>query len=139
LLLNPCALPAWAEPALLTASSYAQRVQLPGSLAFASCGPCESTTDLVMSGLAGIAQGSQLLAETQPLQFSTQSASIDVNLTAVINTQADQPTQEKSTPATSQTPLLPARIKMPNSSGLLPFRLLRSPGACGIQASGAWC
>ena len=106
LLLNPCALPALAEPALLTASSYAQRVQLPGILAFASCGPCESTTDMVMSGMAGMAVCSQLLTETQPLQFSTQSASIDVNLTAAINTQADQPTQEKSTPAISQTPFI---------------------------------
>ena len=106
LLLNPCALPALAEPALLTASSYAQRVQLPGILAFASCGPCESTTDLVMSGMAGMAVCSQLLTETQPLQFSTQSASIDVNLTAAINTQAEQPTQEKSTPSIRQTPFI---------------------------------
>lgn len=78
----------------------------PGILAFASCGPCESTTDMVMSGMAGMAVCSQLLTETQPLQFSTQSASIDVNLTAAINTQADQPTQEKSTPAISQTPFI---------------------------------
>ena len=106
LLLNPCALPALAEPALLTASSYAQRVQLPGILAFASCGPCESTTDLVMSGMAGIAESGKLLTETQPLQFSTQSASIDVNLTAAATPQVNQPPRDQSTPSHSQTPFI---------------------------------
>ena len=106
LLLNPCALPALAEPLLLTAESYAQRVNIPGVLAFASCGPCESTTDLVMSGMAGIAQAGKLLTETQPLQFSTQSASIDVNLNAAATPQTDQPTQEKNAPSLSQTPFI---------------------------------
>ena len=68
LLLNPCALPALAEPALLTAESYAQRTRAAGVLAFASCGPCESTTDLVMSGIAGIAQAGKLLAEMNSAQ-----------------------------------------------------------------------
>jgi len=106
LLLNPCALPALAEPLLLTAESYAQRVNIPGVLAFASCGPCESTTDLVMSGMAGIAEAGELLTETQPLQFSTQSASIDVNLNAAATPQTDQPTQEKNAPSLSQTPFI---------------------------------
>jgi NAD+ synthase (glutamine-hydrolysing) len=105
LLLNPCALLALAEPAFLTASSYAQRVQLPGSLAFASCGPCESTTDLVMSGMAGMAVCCQLLTETQPLQFSTQSASVRIDFSAAMP-QADQPTQEKNTPFIRQTPFI---------------------------------
>jgi NAD+ synthase (glutamine-hydrolysing) len=105
LLLNPCALPALAEPELLTAGSYAQRINLPGVLSFASCGPCESTTDLVMSGLAGIAQGSQLLAETQPLQMGTQSASAELQLSSLVPPPADQPvTQPKST--LRQTPFI---------------------------------
>jgi len=105
LMLNPCALPALAEPELLTAGSYARRVQTPGVLAFASCGPCESTTDLVLSGLASIAQGSQLLAETQPLQMGTQSASAEIQLSSVVPPPADQPvTQPEST--LSQTPFI---------------------------------
>ncbi len=105
LLLNPCALPALAEPELLTAGSYAQRVNLPGVLSFASCGPCESTTDLVMSGLAGIAQAGKLLTETQPLQMGTQSASAEIQLSSVVPPPADQPvTQPKST--LSQTPFI---------------------------------
>jgi NAD+ synthase (glutamine-hydrolysing) len=105
LLLNPCALPALAEPELLTAQSYAQRTHAAGVLAFASCGPCESTTDLVMSGLAGIAQGSQLLAETQPLQSSTQSTSAELQLSSIVPPPADQPvTQPEST--LSQTPFI---------------------------------
>jgi NAD+ synthase (glutamine-hydrolysing) len=105
LLLNPCALPALAQPALLTASSYAQRTHAAGVLAFASCGPCESTTDLVMSGMAGIAQDSQLLAETQPLQLGTQSASAELQLSSIVPPPADQPvTQPEST--LSQTPFI---------------------------------
>ena len=106
LLLNPCALPALAEPLLLTAESYAQRVNIPGVLAFASFGPCESTTDLVMSGMAAIAESGKLLTETQLLQFSTQSGSIDVNLSAAATPQTDQPTQEKNAPSLSQTPFI---------------------------------
>ena len=106
LLLNPCALPALAEPELLTAESYAQRVNIPGVLASASCGASESTTDLVMSGMAGIAQAGKLLTETQPLQFSTQSTSIDVNLTAAATPQGKQPPQDQSTPSLSQTPFI---------------------------------
>ena len=106
LLLNPCALPALAEPVLVTARSYAQRVNIPGVLAFASCGPYESTTDLVMSGMAAIAEAGELLTETQPLKFSTQSGSIDVNLSAAATPQTDQPTQEKNAPSLSQTPFI---------------------------------
>jgi len=106
LLLNPCALPALAEPVLLTAESYAQRVNIPGVLAFASCGPCESTTDLVMSGMAGIAQAGELLTETQLLQISTQSASINVNLNAAATPQVNQPPRDQSTPSLSQTPFI---------------------------------
>ena len=104
LLLNPCALPALAEPALFTAQSYAQRSGVKGMLAFASCGPCESTTDLVMSGLAGIAQGSQLLAETQPLQLGTQSALAELPLTVAESSRAVQPAPQVS--SLSQTPFI---------------------------------
>ncbi len=106
LLLNPCALPALAEPALLTAESYAQRTQAAGVLAFASCGPCESTTDLVMSGLAGIAQAGKLLTETQPLQLGTQSASVRIDFSAAATPQANQPPRDQSTPSLSQTPFI---------------------------------
>ena len=106
LLLNPCALPALAEPALLTAESYAQRTRAAGVLAFASCGPCESTTDLVMSGLAGIAQAGKLLAETQPLQLGTQSASVRIDFSAAATPQANQPPRDQSTPSLSQTPFI---------------------------------
>ena len=106
LLLNPYALPALAEPELLTARSYAQRVNIPGVLAFASCGPCESTTDLVMSGMAGIAQGSQLLAETQPLQLGTQSASAGLHLSAAEPSRAAQPAPAPQVSSLSQTPFI---------------------------------
>jgi NAD+ synthase (glutamine-hydrolysing) len=105
LLLNPCALPALAEPVFLTAGGYAQHVQASGVFAFASCGPCESTTDLVMSGIAGIAKGSHLLTETQPLHFSTQSTSAIVNLSAAVMPPAEKPvSQPEST--LSRTPFI---------------------------------
>jgi len=74
LLLNPCALPALA----LSEETPQTRLSLRGSRravwAYASCGPCESTAEAVFSGKAGILRSGDTLAETQPLQFSTQSA-----------------------------------------------------------------
>jgi NAD+ synthase (glutamine-hydrolysing) len=105
LLLNPCALPALAEPVLLTASSYAQRLQAPGVIAFASCGPCESTTDLVMSGLGGIAQTGKLLAETQPLQLGTQSVAAEVSLSVTVPPESERQGTRPVSPL-SQTPFI---------------------------------
>jgi NAD+ synthase (glutamine-hydrolysing) len=59
-----------------------------------------------MSGLAGIAQAGKLLAETQPLQLGTQSASVRIDFSAAATPQANQPPRDQSTPSLSQTPFI---------------------------------
>ena len=74
LLLNPCALPALALADQYPATRQSLRASGKAYWAYASCGPCESTAEVVFSGRAGILRDGETLAETQELQFSTQMA-----------------------------------------------------------------
>ena len=66
--------------------------------AYASAGPCESSTDLVFSGHSLIAENGQILAETERFQFDSQIASADVDLARLISER-----QRNSSYATGQS------------------------------------
>ena len=52
--------------------------------AYASAGPCESSTDLVFSGHSLIAENGQVLAETERFRFESQLAFADVDLDRLV-------------------------------------------------------
>jgi NAD+ synthase (glutamine-hydrolysing) len=79
-----------ASPELLGKQAYRQALVESQSArclavyAYASAGPCESSTDLVFSGHSLIAENGQVLAETVRFQFDSQLAFADVDLARLI-------------------------------------------------------
>ncbi|MEL7646314.1 MAG: NAD(+) synthase [Anaerolineaceae bacterium] len=105
LFLNPCAIPALAlaDEAPETRRSLRGRQAV---WAYASCGPGESTAETVFSGKAGILRNGESLAETQPLQFSTQAARALIGpRKRSARTAAERSTDTPAQPL-SQTPFL---------------------------------
>ncbi|HOE34360.1 MAG: NAD(+) synthase [Chloroflexi bacterium] len=74
LLLNPCALPALSLAGQFPETSQVLRGGGKAYWAYASCGPCESTAEVVFSGRAGIVRDGETLAQAPTLQFTTQRA-----------------------------------------------------------------
>ncbi|MEN6556507.1 MAG: NAD(+) synthase [Anaerolineaceae bacterium] len=127
LLLNPCALPALA----LADQTPETRLSLRGRQAvwaYASCGPCESTAEAVFSGKAGILRDGETLAETQPLQFSTQSARALIGPRKRSARKAAEQSNEAPPPALTQTPFL--SVSQPDAQCAAAFAI-QSAGLAG--------
>lgn len=111
LLLNPCAIPAIAYP---ESNPNPWNNFIPSNhqafVAYTSCGPCESTADQVYSGSAAILKNGSTLAQTEPLQFTAQSATALLafsNQSQKIHAGPVAPKRTRSSLATSaQTPFI---------------------------------
>ncbi len=109
LLLNPCALPALALADETPETRRSMRGSSRAIWAYDSCGPCESTAEAVFSGKAGILRNGDTLAETQPLQFSTQAARTLIGPRKRSVRKAAEQTTETPPQPLSQTPFLSSR------------------------------
>lgn len=85
LLLNLSASPEiLGKPAYRRSLVCSQAARCLAVYAYASAGPCESSTDLVFSGHSLIAENGQVLAETERYQFSNQLALADIDLQRLV-------------------------------------------------------
>ncbi|HKJ04242.1 MAG TPA: NAD(+) synthase [Geopsychrobacteraceae bacterium] len=79
-----------ASPEILGKEAYrrtlveTQSARCLAAYAYASAGPCESSTDLVFSGHSLIAENGQMLAETRRFQFDNQIAFADIDLARLL-------------------------------------------------------
>lgn len=79
-----------ASPEMLGKEAYrrslvqSQSARCLAAYAYASAGPCESSTDLVFSGHSLIAENGQVLAETERFQFESRIAFADVDLARLL-------------------------------------------------------
>lgn len=134
LLLNPCALPALALAEEIPETRRSLRSNRRAIWAYASCGPCESTAEAVFSGKAGILRNGDTLAETQPLQFSTQIASAQIGSFERSARKAAKQTAEAPIPALTQTPFI--SISQPEAQFAAAFAI-QSAGLVGrLRRSG---